>query len=333
MLSLRIWRPDVVVTDSPSDELARTVNIVVRKAFEVAADPDAFPDQIKILGLQPWASRKLLVALNKSDPTAVREDLVSPLPRLGDCAKDYAAAAFRLWGDCGNVPGFRLVATRLQDTSGQTHFFDGISLAPGGAARREQVALTEKETAYRAELQKAHERKRTVQAIIDGKAGSIANSQQALSQLGEVVKTLPAMDAGKALFTAATAYARSGQWALAREAYLLLLHKYPGHPLALDAARWVIRYQSSSEARRRYELGQFIELTELSFEQKERKDPRRVIPKAKTKDQLPPETEIIRSTHREPLAGLVSSRKWYEGALELEGRLGARRTVRARRAD
>ena len=39
------------------------------------------------------------------------------------------------------------------------------------------------------------------------------------------------MDAGKALYTAATAYAQAGQWGMAREAYMLLLDKYPGHPL------------------------------------------------------------------------------------------------------
>lgn len=330
VLALRTWRPDVIVTDPPSDELAKAVNLVVRKAFEVAADSDAFAEQIKELGLEPWAGRKLLVAMDKANPTLVKADLTSPLPRLGDTAKEYAASAFRLWGEEHSVPGFRLVATRLPETDGQTRFFDGISLAPGGAARREQVALTEKEEAYRAELQKAFEKKRNVQAIIDGNAGSVASAEQALSQLGDVIKDLSAMDAGKALYTAATAYVRAGQWPLAREAYLLLLNKYPGHPLALDAARWVIRYQSSSEARRRQELGQFIEVTELAFEHKDRPDPRRVIPKAKTKDKLPPETEIIQATHHATLNGFVNARKWYEGAVDLEARLAAHGELFAR---
>lgn len=323
VLAFRVWRPDVIVTDPPTDELTKAVNLVVRKAFESAADPDSFPEQIKELGVETWAGRKLLVATDKADPTCVNADVTNPLPRLGDSAKEYASSAFRLWNEDRNVPGYRLVATRLQDTSGQTRFFDGISLAPGGAARREQVALTEKELANRAELQKAFEKKRNVQAIIDGNAGPVGSPEQALSQLGTVVRDLPPMDAGKALYTAATAYVRAGQWPLAREAYLLLLDKYPGHTLALDAARWVIRYQSSTEARRRHELGQFIQVTEVAIDHKERADPRRIIPKAKTKDQLPPETEVIQATHREPLAGFVSSRKWYEGAVDLETRLGA----------
>jgi photosystem II stability/assembly factor-like uncharacterized protein len=321
VLAIRIWRPDAIVTDSPTDDLARTVNLVLRRAFEVAADPEVFSEQIRDLGLEPWAGRKLLIAMDKADPTAVKADVASPLPRLGDSARDFAATAALLWDSPRTVPGFRLVATRLKDTEGQTRFFDGISLAPGGAARREQTPLTEKEEAYRAELQKQHEKKRTVQAIIDGQAGTIAQPEQALAQLSEVAKDLPPLDAGKALYTAATAYVRAGQWGMAREAYLLLLNKYPGHPQSLDAARWVVRYQASSECRRRHELGQFIEVTDVLFDEKERADPRRVIPKAKSKDKLPPESDVIQATHREPLTNFVSARKWYEGALEHGDRL------------
>ena len=97
-------------------------------------------------------------------------------------------------------------------------FFDGIALAPGGAARREQVPLTEKDEAARAELQKAHEKKRHVQAMIDGQAGPIANPELALAQLGDALKDLPPLDAGKAL------YGRDPreQDQMARGAYLLL---------------------------------------------------------------------------------------------------------------
>jgi photosystem II stability/assembly factor-like uncharacterized protein len=321
VLALRIWRPEAIVTDAASDETAKTIHLVLRKAFEIAADPEAFPEQIKELGLQPWAGRKLLVTLDKSDPTAVKADVNNPLPGLGDTAKSFAASAFRLWGEERDVPGYRLVATRLEDAAGQTRFFDGILLAPGGAARRDARLITEKEEALRAELQKAHEKKRNVQIVIDGQATGIANPDQALAQIGDAVKDLLPMDAGKALYTAANSYVRAGQWGMARETYMLLLNKYPGHPLALEAGRWLVRFQASSEARRRFELGQFASLTSVEFDLKEREDPQRVIPKTKEKGKLPPETEVIEATHRVPLNGFVSARKWYEAAVELEGRL------------
>ena len=101
-----------------------------------------------------------------------------------------------------------------------------------------------------------------MQAIIDGKAGPVASPEQALSQLGTLVKELPPMDAGKALYTAATAYVRAGQWGLAREAYLLLLDKYPGHPLALTPpAGWFVINRQARPADEQ-ELGQFVEVTE-----------------------------------------------------------------------
>ncbi|HEX3148135.1 MAG TPA: YCF48-related protein [Gemmataceae bacterium] len=331
VLALRIWRPEVVVTDGATDDTSKTLNLVVRKAFEIAADHEAFPEQLEVLDLEPWASRKLLSTLISGNMiTAVNADVRNPLPNLGESAKDYAATAARLWEDVCDVPGFRLVATRLKDTDGQLRFFDGIALAPGGAARREQTVLSTKDEAARAEMMKVLEKKRNVQAVIDGHAGAIASPDQALSALGDAIRDLPAMDAGKALYTAATAYAKSGQWSMAREAYLLLLDKYPGHPLAVDAAHWLVRFQSSSEARRRFELGQFAELTETQITLKDRPDPRRVIPKAKNKDQLPPQTEIEQTTYRETLAGLVSARKWYEGALELENRLSAHGDLFAR---
>ena len=43
VLALRVWRPDVIVTDAPADELTKAVNLVVRKAFEVAADAGHVP--------------------------------------------------------------------------------------------------------------------------------------------------------------------------------------------------------------------------------------------------------------------------------------------------
>ncbi|MSR55408.1 MAG: hypothetical protein EXS09_19300 [Gemmataceae bacterium] len=330
VLALRIWKPDVIVTDPPTDESSRAVFEVLRKAFEVAADPDVFPEQIKTLGLHEWAGRKLLVTLSKKDPAALQVDVTSQLSRLGDSASGYASQAFRLWDEAREVPGYRLAATRLKDAEGQTKIFEGVPLAPGGAARRELPALAEEDEPKRAALKIAHEKKRNVQAVVAGRVGGIANADQALSAIGEAVKDLPALDAGQAMFTAASTYAKAGQWALAREAYILMLNKYPGHPLGIEAARWLVRFHSSSEARHRAELGQFVELSSLSFDLKDRPDPRRVIPKAKIKDQFPKETEVIQTTQRETLPAMVSARKWYEGALDLEGRLEAHGSLYAR---
>jgi photosystem II stability/assembly factor-like uncharacterized protein len=328
VLALRVWRPEVVVTDVAGDETTKTVQMVLRKAFEVAADPETFPEQLQVLGLEPWAAKKLLVALDKADPTAVKADTASPLPRLNDSARGFASTACRLWGEEHAAPGFRLTATRIKDAEGHTKFFDGIALAPGGAARRELPALNEKDEAAVADRMRALEKKRNVLAVIDGTAGSIARPEQALAQISSAIADLPPGDAGKALYTAATAYARAGQWPMAREAYQMLLDKVPAHPLAVEAARWLVRFQSSSEARRRFELGQFVELTEVEVTRKDAPD--RTFKKDRSTVTLGAGNEIKQATHRETLPGVVNARKWYESSLNYESKLVAHGDLFAR---
>jgi photosystem II stability/assembly factor-like uncharacterized protein/tetratricopeptide (TPR) repeat protein len=321
VLAIRVWRPEVIVTDSPADQTTKTMSLVLRKAFEVAADSDAFPEQLRVLGLEPWAGKKLLVALDKADPTAVKADTTSLLPRLNDSAKGYASTACRLWDEEHDAPGFRVMATRMKDAEGHTKFFDGIALAPGGAARRELPTLSEKDEAAQSERMRALEKKRNVLAMIEGRAGPVASPEQALAQLGNAIADLPPSDAGKALYAAATAYARAGRWPMAREAYQLLLDKVPAHPLSVEAARWLVRFQSSSEARRRFELGQFAEQTDTQVAPKSGRD--EVFKKDRFAVTLGSGNEIQQTTHREVLTGLVSARKWYESSLAYEGKLAA----------
>ena len=139
VLALRVWRPDVVVTDVPTDDTAqdrqRRASQGVRGRGRRGGVPGA--DQGRsACSRGPGGSCSS--ALDKADPTAVKADLTSPLPRLGDTAKELRRPRRSGCGaTTGDVPGFRLVATRLKDAEGTRKFFDGIALAPGGAARRE----------------------------------------------------------------------------------------------------------------------------------------------------------------------------------------------------
>ena len=161
-------------------------------------------------------------------------------------------------------------------------------------------------------------------------AGPLAQPDQALAHLGDAVRDLPPMDAGKALYTAATSYVRIGQWGLARETFLLLLDKYPGHPQTIDAARWLVRFQSSSEARRRAELGQFVAVTDISFDHVERKLPRAKKDEPKLATKLPPATDVVQTGHRAPLDAMAGARNWYQQALKMEERLAAHGDLFAR---
>lgn len=321
VLSVRTWRPDAIAVEMGDDELSKLIVAVVRKAFEVAADENMFPEQIQSLRLAPWAGRKLFASMSKADPTSVRMDVVSASPRLGTTPADVATNAARVWDEPTFAPAYRLIATRLADTAGHVKFFDGISLAPGGAARRELPQMTEKELTAADELKKLHEKRRHQQAVVDGLAGQMVRPEQALATIADAVRDLPTLDAGKAMYTAAESYARAGQWHLAREAFQMLIDKHPGHPLTLDAARWIVRYQSSSEARRRHEMGQFIVASETSFELKERKLPKRDKDDPKLETVHPPATDVVQAGFKTVPPAYLAAAKWYQQALQYEDSL------------
>ena len=87
VLAVRVWRPDVIVTDAidPAAPTAdRVMLFAAREAFKLAADPTAFPEQIEHLGLAPHTAKKLYAwtpdatgAQVKLDAAAFRPDLIA----------------------------------------------------------------------------------------------------------------------------------------------------------------------------------------------------------------------------------------------------------------
>jgi hypothetical protein len=114
----------------------------------------------------------------------------------------------------------------------------------------------------------------------------------------------------------ANQYARKGQWHLAREAFLLIVDRYPSHPLATDAYRWLIRHAASSEARRRHELGQFLVTSKVSFAN------------AGPAQEATP-IQVVKGFEPSRTGGLTflsdktETRQWYRGSLEIGKRLSS----------
>jgi hypothetical protein len=103
-----------------------------------------------------------------------------------------------------------------------------------------------------------------------------------------------------------------------------MVDRYPTHPLAADAYRWLVRFHASSEARRREELGQFLLLTTTDVHQAAgiptRADP------VRARVGAPDARGLAESIDEQRLVLLTSqagARKWYEGALAVEPRLAA----------
>ncbi len=326
VLAIRMWRPDVVITDNaevkkdyPADALTSEA---MREAFERAADPKEFPEQLTTLGLEPWKASKLYGCWDDRKTCHVALDLTAPSAPLQASVRDFAAGPAGLLAEHAvAVPPdrcFRLLAAHIEGAALHGELMQGLDLEPGGPARRKPATTP----ALDEDVKKAIRQRATLRAISEGPATALTDPNKLLSQIGTMTQDLPPDLAAAAMHGAASQYVRIGQWDLAREAWLLLLDRYPTHPLAIDAYRWLIRHNASSEARRRHELGQFLTLT--------------VQQNAVTPDgqsiklpdiSQPHEIKLPKTGMRKDSAefSLLSSeaeiRKWYQSCVDLDKRL------------
>jgi photosystem II stability/assembly factor-like uncharacterized protein len=266
VLAIRIWQPSVIVTDSPEQDSGgfpseMLVGQAVKEAMKRAADPSAFPEHGgKVgLGLQPWQASKLYARTATKDNAQVVMDLTEAAPRLESTPRDFAAPASALLSDTSTVlPSqcyFRLLHYTTPGAPAHRELMAGLPpLANGGLARRSRERA--KESAP--EVVKAIQARRNLQALAELPTNDLVNGDKLLAQIKPALDKLPDHQAAPAAFAVGQQYARQGQWLLARETFLMLVERYPTHPLAADACRWLIRHDCSSETRRRQELKQFI---------------------------------------------------------------------------
>ncbi len=270
VLAIRTWQPEVIVCDlfatdiNPADALALNA---AKEAFKQAADPNAFPEQIATLGLKPWAAKKLYALSTDPKTAAVKIDQNIFSNRLNDSPKDYAETATRVLAGDGAVTDrrcFVLVAHRLQGSEGHATLMDGVALAPGGAARR-AVATTFDATAA-TEKQKAVQLRRNLETLAGMTDTELGGADKLIGTLNTSLKQMPDDVAARTAFAVGSRLARDGKWIEAREVFGVLTANYPGHPLSVEAFRWLTRYHASTETRRRTEIQQKLMLKNVTFE-------------------------------------------------------------------
>lgn len=341
VLSLRIWRPSVVISDHPdpsitgypADGLAAEA---LHEAFTRAADPKVFPEQIHTLGLEPWQASKLYCCWHDRAGAQVAVDANAIAPRLEDTIRNYAAPGFEILSastpveEIGRRPEkaeesgtrfYRLLESQIEGAANHAALMDGITLEFGGAARRELPQKAEASP----ELVKTIRERRNLQVLAEMPPGGLTNPDQMLTQLGKSLGELPDEQASAAAFAIAGHFARNGQWTLARETYLLMVDRYPAHPRAADAYRWLVQYNSSSEARRRHELGQFLIVSNVGF-QTNPKESKLESPVLKGTQKIEFKGGSNEGVARRTLMQLSDRREtrlWNQGTLDIAARLMA----------
>ena len=231
--AITAWRPDVIVTDRP----------------ESVAD----------------AGVKKVYALSR-EAGSVSLNLAAFCPELGDAVKDAVEPAALLLGTKA-VPDavhFKLVRGTLPGAEGHKSLMDGIDLAEGGTARRKKVTLTPEDAPRLAEREKAAGVRRGLEKLVaDPKAAG--GLEAALVKVVTDVRTLPDDLAARTCVALGFRLVEKGQWTAARELFAVAAEQYPAHPETVEAVRWLVRYQTSGEARRRIELGHFPVFQKAAF--------------------------------------------------------------------
>src|SRR5262249_50128900 len=163
----------------------------------------------------------------------------------------------------------------------------------------------------------------------------LTDPNRLLGSLQPMLADLPDGQGAPAIHAIASHFARQGQWFLAREAFLQMIERYPAHPLTADAYRWLIRHNSSSETRRRHELGQFIITQEMAFlpprtlSGDRQSSEGKTAKKGKNRDPINSMEESARANTPDWAVGAGGAmirrpsevKRWHQGSLELEPKL------------
>lgn len=248
---IRQWRPELIVTEAPSPRgdrpLAHLVNQVVMGAVEKAADADAYPQQASVADLAAWRVKKVCCALPEGERAPLTLSTAQLAARLGKSLSDQTSAARGLIANRYEVgPNsivFQMPINRLSVELGQRDFFSGITLQPGGEARR---ALSQPPPGSLETLQRTAQKQRNIRQLLvrsDGAGGNVGW----LSQVDELTRGLSPASAGEILYQLGLRYHESGQGELAAEAFELLVERHPDHALTESALVWLVQFYAATE--------------------------------------------------------------------------------------
>jgi LmbE family N-acetylglucosaminyl deacetylase len=146
---VRAYRPDVIISrfhGQPRDGHGnhQAAGLLTREAFKLAADPQAFPEQIKE-GLQPWQAKKLYLGTRASEPSTLKIDVGEYAPLLGRSYREVGMEGYGLHrsqsvGLARPAPGsfyssLRLVESAVPKVENEQSIFDGLDTSIVGLAK------------------------------------------------------------------------------------------------------------------------------------------------------------------------------------------------------
>ena len=147
---IRTFRPDVIVSrfDGSSRDghgNHQAAGILSREAFQAAADPNRFPEQIRE-GLLPWQVRRLYIGNTPQGEATLKLNVGEYAPLLGMSFAQFSTEGLKYQASQGVggfsvAPGdffrnYKLAESTLGPRPNEMDFFDGIDITLPGLASR-----------------------------------------------------------------------------------------------------------------------------------------------------------------------------------------------------
>lgn len=262
---LRIWRPDVVLTDSISasgdHSAGHQAAQVVIQAVQRASDPAVFSDQIVVAGLQPWTVRKVAGAYSANESARLSIDTGRLSMQLGCSLADYTISSHGLlsdsWSPSPRAAGYRLLWSQASQDAGNRDLFSGIPLSAVGQSRREVRSPPPTQIDG---LLRTAQQTRNLQEIAAGGGGRDASLSALLPQIDQLVQGQEPAAAGRLMHRLAQQFLESGQYPAAADCLNRSVERFPDHALSDAALLWLLRYYSSAELQHAFQSHEIVRL-------------------------------------------------------------------------
>lgn len=276
---IRKWRPNILLSSDPGTkgESARTfLTRELHDAVHFAADPNAFPEQIREGGLSPWKVDKMFHVLEKGQSGEIHISCNELAVRLGESLREMS---FESRGLLETRPNHWSKTHELnpvlnnRSTFAQTRndLMSGIVLAPGSEARRiPQNPISE---TLQSQQRRANRRNQVIELCEkhakNAKSGEISTENDLPNMnfhavVRELVREMEPEYAVRTLMETGLRFQQHGDWESARSSFSAMVEMYPKYPLSAYAMKWLIQYNSSREMQWRMQRKRILDSCENS---------------------------------------------------------------------